>query len=68
MEQYVAEEITNIAPTGNSVITATFGGHANAALNGTLTWTRNASGVWTCASTITPAANKSKYAPVSCQN
>jgi type IV pilus assembly protein PilA len=62
-----APTITSINPTGNSVITATFGNHANAALSGSLTWTRNSSGVWTCGSTIT-AANKPKYAPVSCQN
>lgn len=56
-----------INPTGNSTITSTFGNHANAALAGNLVWTRNSSGSWTCSSTIT-AANKAKYAPVSCQN
>ena len=50
----------------SSVISATFGNHANPNLSGTLKWTRNSSGAWTCSSSIT-AANKAKYAPVSCQ-
>ncbi|WP_158885989.1 pilin [Rhodanobacter sp. L36] len=58
---------TTLTPAGNTVITAVFGGHANAALNGSLLWTRNASGSWACSSTIT-AALRPKYAPVSCQN
>ncbi len=46
----------------SSVITADFGGHANANLTGqSLTWTRNGSGAWTCATTA-PA----KYSPLSC--
>jgi type IV pilus assembly protein PilA len=50
--------------TTSSKIQATFGRHANTNISGdTLTWTRNASGTWTCATTV--SAN---YAPASCPN
>jgi type IV pilus assembly protein PilA len=50
----------------SAAITATFGGHANAVLQGavtTVTWTRNGSGAWTCATTAA-----AQYAPASCPN
>ncbi|WP_426663147.1 pilin [Rhodanobacter aciditrophus] len=49
-----------------AVITATLGGHANTKVaGGTVKWTRNGSGSWTCqtAGNITP-----QYAPSSCPN
>lgn len=33
----------------------------------TITWTRAADGVWTCASDLADAATKEKYAPTSCR-
>jgi len=51
---------------GTMKITATMGGHANTNVKGgTVTWTRDGSGSWTCqtAGNITP-----KYAPASCPN
>jgi type IV pilus assembly protein PilA len=57
-----AAPVISSISAASSVITATFGDHANPALTGkTLTWTRNGSGSWTC---LTGAA--AKYAPVSC--
>lgn len=45
-----------------TTITATFGNHASAAINGqTLTWTRATGGSWTCA-TSAPA----RFAPAAC--
>ena len=50
--------------TETTAITATFGNSAAVALSGeTGTWTRDASGSWTCQSTVDP-----KFAPVSCPN
>jgi type IV pilus assembly protein PilA len=54
-----------ISGTANSVITATFGAHANPTLAGNVVWTRNPSGSWACSTTIT---NPSLYAPVNCQS
>ncbi|WP_243049590.1 pilin [Dyella sp. RRB7] len=46
-----------------ATITGTFGNHANSALNGgSIVWTRNASGGWTCSAPGVVA----KYAPASC--
>ncbi len=46
----------------SSSIKATFGYHANTAVSGkTLTWTRTASGSWSCLTTVA-----AKYAPASC--
>jgi type IV pilus assembly protein PilA len=51
-----------------AVLTSTFGNHANAKLaaSGAVTWTRNASGSWKCATTLGTTLAP-KYAPASCQ-
>ena len=58
--------VATINTDGSGNILATLGNHANAAVTtGTVTWTRSASGGWSCATAgkITPT-----YAPVSCPN
>jgi type IV pilus assembly protein PilA len=61
--------ITGAVPTVNiaaaqSTILANFGNHANTTLaGGTLTWTRNSSGGWSCA---TGGGIAAKYVPTSC--
>jgi type IV pilus assembly protein PilA len=56
--------LTTAAATPSATIVSAFGDHANTALTGkTLTWTRNGSGSWTCATTAT-----AQYAPPSCPN
>ncbi|MHA3098255.1 pilin [Acinetobacter brisouii] len=54
-----------IALSSTGTISGTFGGSASAALKDgtakTVTWTRTASGTWSCASTA-----DAKYKPVSC--
>jgi type IV pilus assembly protein PilA len=48
--------------TTTSTIISTFGDHANTVISGsTLTWTRNSSGAWTCATNVA-----SQYAPGGC--
>ncbi|HEY9131814.1 MAG TPA: pilin [Dyella sp.] len=53
------------ADTANSTIIAAFGNHANTKLTGgSLTWSRNGSGGWSCKTTgVDP-----KYVPASCPN
>ncbi len=53
---------TPLSGTAANTITATFGNNASATINGmTVTWTRNAAGTWTCATSV-----PNKYAPQSC--
>jgi type IV pilus assembly protein PilA len=55
-------EITLGAVGAASTIVATFGNHANTNIkDSTLTWTLDASGAWSCATTV-----DAKYAPASC--
>lgn len=57
-------QISPLTDAANTTITASFGHHASAALNGaTLTWTRAPGGTWTCNTTAL-----AKYAPASCPN
>jgi type IV pilus assembly protein PilA len=51
---------------GTATIIATMGNNANSVVStGTITWSRNASGSWTCQ---TAGKISDKYAPQSCQN
>jgi type IV pilus assembly protein PilA len=58
------EDDTVLTQTGTMTITATFGNSASTALKATsqtLTWTRAATGLWTCATTVAD-----KYKPKGC--
>jgi len=58
--------VVTMSGTADSTIVATLGNNANASVaTGTITWTRTASGAWTCK---TAGKITDKYAPQSCQN
>ncbi|MHB8847498.1 MAG: pilin [Burkholderiales bacterium] len=50
-------QISPLVPTGSSTIVATLGNAANGSVtNSTITWTRDSTGTWTCASSIANTA------------